>query len=325
MPQLTTDNMLKRLAIKAMSLFSPIKRVWRNCSIPQRFYLLAIIVLFANESLGLVAIITTIALTLEFWPLFTRVWHSLAGKALLLLFYAIIANFALAMSGSIVNEIVGVPASHFTYTHNFAILLFLPAWFVVISAIGLLIAQIIVPFYFVTLLMLRPLGITGWRLTRHAHYRFITMLIRFILSAILLYNALMLLDNFEEKLEKTLAVEVKNTPSTKAKADTGPEIKNVTSEEPDISDINTKKVDNTVTDEMYYAEIRDSYKAKVRQLIAQFAFNLEADTRSRCEKLPNSAVVELNDYEILEIIPDDTAQYHYRFETKKCISPAFPR
>ena len=66
---------------------------------------------------------------------------------MLLLFYAVIANFALAGAASVVNEVVGVSSSHFSYTHNFAILLYLPAWTLAISIIALLLLQIFVPFY----------------------------------------------------------------------------------------------------------------------------------------------------------------------------------
>jgi hypothetical protein len=73
-----------------------------------------------------------------------------------------------------------------------------------------------------------------------------------------------------------------------------------------------------------YNHLRSQYFTGVRKAIALFAFQLEANVKSRCKKLPQSHVVELNDYEILEITPDIKAEYGYHFEVKKCISPAFP-
>ena len=333
--KLNVQHQLKRLVSYPISTWNTIKLIWQNFSIPQRFYFLAVLILVTNEALGLVAIVTTIALTLEFWPLFNRVWHSLAGKAVLLLFYAIVANFALAMTSSIVNEIVGVPASHFSYTHNFAILLFLPAWIIAISAIALLCAQIIVPFYIAVALFLKPFGVQGWRLTQNTHYRIITMIVRFILSSILLFHVFLLIDdveNIEDKLES--ADIIRSSEINAAPLNTK-----------ELMAINTLKVNDVTpltgtakassedaqtdttqvkSDQAIYSQIRKNYQTQVRQLIAHFAFYLEADTRSRCKKLEESSIIELNDYEILEIIPDRQASYHYRFETKKCISPAFP-
>lgn len=340
--QLNIQKRLKLLASHPKSTWLSIKLFWSNLTLPQRFYLIAIALFFANSHLGTIAVITTIALTLEFWPLFTRLWHSLAGKALLLLFYAIVANFALVMTSSIVNEIVGVPASHFSYTHNFAILLFLPAWVIAISAIALLMAQIIVPFYIIILLILRPLGVQNWRLTDNKHYRFITMIVRFILSSIVLYHVFMLVGNVEQNVEdtinnlaiieqaqsnhaiddigQTIASKIPDVKLPAAEAESAPKHKALA----ETNSIKSPNADEPLPDEETYARIRQTYQTQVRQLIAHFAFKLESDKRSRCQKQLRSSVVELNDYEILEIIPDKTAKYQYRFEVKKCISPAFP-
>ncbi|MCG9746524.1 hypothetical protein [Shewanella sp. Isolate8] len=342
-----------------------------------------------SEHLGLVAIITTIALTLEFWPVFERVWHSLAGKAVLLLFYAIVANYALAMASAIVNEVVGVPATHFNYTHNFAILLLLPAWILGISAVGLLFAQILMPFYLLIALVLKPIGIKLFSLTGNSHYRFTTLMVRFILSFVLLYHLLLLIGDVEERVESALSdikaieqtvkgdlnhdqdqlatiglddaadkeinpqfaavepevegglanaesdVELDKEANKEANTELTKEPNKASitetaglqngSEEENTTDTQADQQQNSTTSlAREYASIRHAYQGEIRELIAQFAYHFEADSRSRCEKQEDSNVVELNDYEILEVVPDDTAKYHYRFTVRKCISPAFP-
>ena len=62
----------------------------------------------------------------------------------------------------------------------------------------------------------------------------------------------------------------------------------------------------------------------IKILVAQFAYHWEADKFSRCDKDESSRVVELNDYEIVELFEDESTPYGIRFEVKKCISPAFP-
>ncbi|ASJ96761.1 hypothetical protein [Shewanella marisflavi] len=340
------ENKITRLVMMPKSFILSIKAIWQRLTLPQRLYLLAALLL-ASDSLGLVAIITTIALTLEFWPVFERVWHSLAGKAILLLFYAIVANYALAMAGAIVNEVVGVPATHFNYTHNFAILLLLPAWVLGISAVGLLFAQIIMPLYLFIALLLKPIGIKLFSLTANSHYRFTTLVVRFVLSFVLLYHLILLIGNVEEqvetafsdikKIENTVTMGTSKTLSqqpefTQArpkeeKADTP-----TTSTASPFMETNLEQQSNAVKKEedepeslaQEYAKVRLAYQQEIRQLIAQFAYHLEADGRSRCEKRDEANVVELNDYEILEVVPDEQAKYRYRFTVRECISAAFP-
>ncbi|ABV36847.1 conserved hypothetical protein [Shewanella sediminis HAW-EB3] len=303
-------------------------------TLAQKLYLLSLILLVLPDNLGLVAIITVIALTLEFWPLFVRVWHSLSGKAVLLLFYAIIANFAIAGAASVVNEVVGVATTHFSYTHNFAILLYLPAWVIAMTALAILMLQVAVPFYLIGLLLLKPFGVKGLKLINHSHFRFTTMFIRLILASVVLYHLILIaslnnelsddlndpdgivLNKLSESDKQELATELD-------RANKDLEAQEATSDKPTIGlsfgsdEINKEK-------EELYRDVRSDYEKLVRTLIARFAYQLESDSRSRCEISPGSNVVELNDYEIVEIRKDNTADYGFTFEVKKCISPAFP-
>ncbi|WP_330113693.1 hypothetical protein [Shewanella oneidensis] len=45
------------------------------------------------------------------------------------------------------NETTGVLASHLSYTHNFAILLYMPILFICNSIIALLLLQLVIPCY----------------------------------------------------------------------------------------------------------------------------------------------------------------------------------
>ncbi|QYJ95964.1 hypothetical protein K0J45_10240 [Shewanella alkalitolerans] len=347
------EDKLNRITSIPQRFNQGLKNLWQRLTLPQRLYLLAALLLM-SEHLGLVAIITTIALTLEFWPLFERIWHSLAGKAVLLLFYAIVANYALAMAGAIVNEVVGVPATHFNYTHNFAILLLLPAWILGISAIGLLFVQLLMPFYLMIALVLKPVGIKLFSLTGNSHYRFTTLMVRFVLSLVLLYHLILLIGDVEERVEsalndlKTIEESVKgesnkgqdkqltaNTDEVAAnlemKAQPSAEVSekdealsNAETAQEKRDDQQTRQAESEASLAKEYASLRHAYQGEIRELIAEFAYRLEADSRSRCEKSENANVVELNDYEILEVVPDNTAKYRYRFTVRKCISPAFP-
>lgn len=325
---------------------SKVNMFWAQLTVAQKLYLLAIVILMAFEALGWVAMITVVAMVLEFWPLFERVWHSLAGKAVLLLFYAIIANFALGWSSSIVNEVVGVSASHLDYTHNLAILLYMPAWFVMVSAIVLMMVQAVIPFYFPLLFILKPLGIKSLKLTHLEHFRKTTIIVRMILSCILLYHLAMLIgvqhiealsDDFPAQQQEGSETTNRQQLMLEATADlpVPKQAENMIKQAVEKAQLQQSVDSESNLDaevvapqeediEETYAKVRNQYQQLAREMIALFAFRFEANGRSRCKKLPESNVIELNDYEILEIIPDEVGEYGYRFEVKKCISPAFP-
>ena len=315
-------------------------------SFPQKLYLVAIILLFTTDSVVWVAMISVMAMSIEFWHLFERMWHSLAGKALLLLFYAIVANFALASSSSVVNDVVGVAASSFNYTHNFAILLYIPAWSVVMSCIVLLLLQLVFPLMFGISFILRPFGVKNFRLINHQHFHRTTFWVRVILAAVVLYHLAMLMDLYgqiEKALDDPQVVQLVEAETEEViLADNGSVLTIKDQDKGKDESIDKKAAELPViktADELVqeqeleaideiakqpYNHLRSQYFTSVRKAIALFAFQLEANTKSRCKKLPLSHVVELNDYEILEITPDINAEYGYHFEVKKCISPAFP-
>jgi hypothetical protein len=316
-----------------------IAELQNQLSLPQKLYLVAIVLLFATDSVVWVAMISVIAMSIEFWHLFERMWHSLAGKAVLLLFYAIVANFALASSSSVVNDVVGVAASSFNYTHNFAILLYIPAWSVVMSGIVLLMLQLILPLMFTVSFLLRPLGVKNFRLITHQYFHRCTFWVRVILAAVVLYHLAMLMDlygQFEKALDDPQMVKlVEVETEEEALADTvlaarSPPVEAVPEDSPMTKSVDelAREQELAAIDEIAkqpYNHLRSQYFTSVRKAIALFAFHLEANAKSRCKKLSQSHVVELNDYEILEITANIKSEYGYHFEVKKCISPAFPR
>ncbi|WP_394392938.1 hypothetical protein [Shewanella woodyi] len=326
-------NLLLGVFLSLRSYYQKVVSLLKRLTNAQKLYLFALLLLMSPDYLGLVVIITVVALTLEFWPLFERVWHSLSGKAVLLLFYAVIANFAIAGAASVVNEVVGVSSTHFSYTHNFAILLYLPAWVIAMTALAILLLQIAVPIYLVFLLMLKPFGVKGLRLINHDHFRFLTMLVRVILASVVLYHLVLLvnLDNeFSDEIaltdeNKALVVENVHNEIIESFNQTEHLPAGMKLINDDLSiGLSLASEETKKTNEELYENARSDYESLVRHLIATFAFHLESDTKSRCEMEQDTNVVELNDYEILEIKEDLEADYGYSFVVKKCISPAFP-
>ncbi|MCE9790176.1 hypothetical protein LZ659_00905 [Shewanella indica] len=327
-------------------LHSEISQRLAKLTIAQKLYLLALFSLpLYEDHPALPTLLTVSALIIEFWPLFNKLWHSLAGKAMILLFYATIANFSLASSGAIVNEVTGVSAAHFNYTHNFALLLELPVWMVITSSIALLLLQMLLPFYLAGLLLLKLVGLIGFKWQPKYAYPVSTAFVRLTLSFLILHHLMLLID-MEHFIESRVRLDddgvsfsfngqfkpdnkqLSNTNQSKADADNTDHVnlKDETHEGNAINEDNADRPESVKAEEeaAVYSRFTAAYRQKVRQLVADFAFGMEADGRSRCQLAESAHAVELNDYELLQIQQDHQTLYGYRFEVIPCISPAFP-
>jgi len=269
------------------------------------------------------------------------VWHSLEGKACILIFYAVIANFVLASASGIVNEVTQVSAEHFNYTHNFAILLYLPVWMLSISLIILLLLQLLLPGYIVLLVLLKPFGAHQLKFVSQCYSPVTTAIIRFLLSWVVVND---LADFVEDSDFSSFAVEVSEgifviddpkqvLPELEPKE--SEEITLISKEQAQLQASSAIAVDEQQADtDQDELEIQltpeassflntQGYYERSKRLIALFAYNLEANSFSRCNKSVDSKVVELNDYEFVEITPSEDADYGYSFIVKACKSAAF--
>ena len=324
---------------------------WFSLTFAQRSYFLACttyITLAISEidstngfALFIVSTLVLAGLIHEFWPKFLYFWDSLPGKSLIFLFYAFIANFALVQAAGHVNNITGVSSDHFPYTHNLSVLLSLPTWFITTSVGALLLLQLLMPLYILFLLLIKPFGLA--KLWQSPCYRFpiTTGIARFALSFMLTLNMALFLSSSGLAHGVNLIIsDIANTISNKKIAvniDSPSDAAIITIKKEDqttpkdssksinIEDINSQETvdevrsaikDNTARSERFF-----QWRQKV---LANFIYDQEADSKSRCQLTPNSRVVELNDYEILEIMKhtDTQGSVSYTFTVKPCISPA---
>ncbi len=64
------------------------------------------------------------------------------------------------------------------------------------------------------------------------------------------------------------------------------------------------------------------YKKAQRQALASFIYEFEADSRSRCAHPEGTRVIELNDYEILQIAQTPEDEIGYTYTVEPCRSAA---
>ncbi len=338
---------------KMPSLFSRIgnylTKIIGRLNAPQKlFFIVTLLWAFSETSRPLLCFIILIGLAMEFWPRFNTMWHSLLGKACLLFIYAIVANFALASAAGVVNDITGVAAEQLPYSHNLAILLYLPLWFIGFTFCALVLIQLVTPFYLIALLLLKPFGVRATKYLSQGYYPFTTSIIRMVLAALVASQVHDFNENelevagrqFEEIfstdfIERDGGIglgEINNDPQSDdfltvsvSSLDNGAEKNKASAVAEDSQGIDAKETpDKSIKkDEKDKEKMLDiQYQKFIQASLQKFIYFLEADEYSRCEIKEGTRVIELNDFEILEITRVSKKLGSYRYQVKKCISPA---
>lgn len=322
--------------VHAKRIFQRGQAIWFNLSTAQKLYLLALASLIIFQSGWLCTALSIIALIVEFWPKFNHLWHSLAGKALILIFYATIANFVLASASGIVNEVTMVSASQLNYTHNFATLIYLPPWALGITLATLLGLQLLLPLYILALLLIKPFGSDRIKFITQSYSPLLTAMLRFVLASVVILNIVSFVDG---KPTDVIIDDITSTYSQSQQLSTKPvaqqeqaieklsekiqqqtESKKETNEQAKVIAQPSKESDTDISNAVYSFIDTKGYFERSKRLIAIFAYSFEANSYSRCKKAPDTKVVELNDYEIVEIALDNSKPYGYSFTVKACDS-----
>ena len=295
LPKLTIPKpKLNPLSVLSKFKFQLTKVIGR-LNISQTLFLIATLMLMFADDWTVACLLIMLALALEFWPKFILLWHTLPGKGLLLFFYAIMANFALANAATVINEITGVSAAQLPYSHNFAILLYLPLWLIGFTIIALLLLQMFLPFYLFVLLVLKPFGLRAVKLISNISYPITTGIFRMVLAAIVLVQLFVFFKSEIEQAGNDFDIEMGLT----------------------VNDQSGEKKELSST----LASRKQQYKNFVILSLNQFVYEMEAAKYSRCAISENSRVIELNDYEILEISKDPDHMEKFIYQVKKCVSP----
>ncbi len=302
-------------------------RFWVSITFAQRCYFLAtsmlLIQLLLNIESGLFEAImfgfALVGIVSETWPKFMVLWNSLPGKAVILFVYAFIANFALASASGMVNSITGVSASALPYSHNFALILMVPSWFFVTTLMALVGGMLVIFVYLFFLLLLKPFGVQ--RLWHQPGYRFVlsTAVARFVwtlgvaLQLGILAGQVGLLSEFSSDSANPLITieETENKRENSESQLTEEQAEDVSELERDLTTLLTNAKQKSV-----------DYKKAQRQALANFIYEFEADSRSRCAHPEGTRVIELNDYEILQIEKTAETAEGFVYTVEPCRSAA---
>ncbi|WP_394220910.1 hypothetical protein [Alteromonas gracilis] len=303
-------------------------RFWSSLTFAQRCYFLATAVLllqllfnFNNGVLEAAMFCLALAgIINEIWPKFMSLWNSLPGKALILFIYAVIANFALASASGLVNSVSGVSASALPYSHNFALILMVPSWFFVTTILGLVIGMMLTMVYLFCLLLLKPFGVQRFWHPRHYRFAMTTTVARFAwtlgvaLQLSVVAEQVGLLSEFDSDLDNPV-ISIDTTSAEQSESGTSEltekQVEDISRLEGEINALLTDTKQKSI-----------NYRKRQRRFLAEFIYEFEADSRSRCAHPEGTRVIELNDYEILQISPSAEMEEGYAYSVEPCISAA---
>lgn len=120
---------------------------WAKLHTNQVIYLIALILFLVvngrstepSTLLWFIGILGFFGMARELWAIFIKVWESTFGRLVLLVVYAAIANFTLAVASQKVNIVISADPTQLYHTLGVTTLLILPLWLMVVSVIAMIV------------------------------------------------------------------------------------------------------------------------------------------------------------------------------------------
>ena len=337
---------------------------WAQLHTNQIIYIIALFLLFTvdgdlkepNTLIWYVGVLAFFGMARELWAIFKKVWESTFGRLVLLVIYAAIANFTLAVAAQKVNNIINADPTQLYHTLGVTTLLVLPLWLMVFSVVGMIVIFGLMQILRLFRGLLVLIRIIGKKTQPKEAFPKTFILIRLVLLAPVSMTMLTLLEWYSEQL---------NLPDTPwlSFSNNSDEMfeKNMTKmglnliekelqknnlSEQELAELKAAKqalLDGTakdinldamqkvaVTDDASLDEpqseqvLPSANKATAKvyfldNLIASFVYNYETFSYSHCQKEANERVVYISDDDILVAKKDENTSSGYSFTTRTCV------
>jgi hypothetical protein len=309
-----------------------------------------------NTMMWFVGILAFFGMARELWAIFLKVWESTFGRLILLVLYAAIANFTLAVAAQKVNIIITADPTQLYHTLGVTTLLVLPLWLMVVSVVGMIvifglmqilrllrgilvliriIARTTKPqeafpktFIIVRLILLMPVSMTVFNsLSWYGEQLNLphTPGLRFSEDSESIVNKQVTkvgLDIIENELQAENLSEEKRQDLLTAKRNLQEKYDNRINENLAESVPVTK--DEVLSNEKIEGVIgttdEDSTKIYyLDNLIASFVYNYETFEYSHCQKKEDERVVYISENDILVVKKDNSAPTGFAFSTRSCV------
>ena len=298
--------------------------IWQQLDLAQRCYLLSALLVvgwlgtFSTQPLllGLLGVTLFGAVISDIWQGFVRIWHSLPGKAFILVCYAVLANFCFALADSSVNNLIGVRPEVVPFSVNLTLMLLAPFWSFLLAFALLTLYLLLHTIKVMLLLMLRPLGVRSHHILNGSYPKLSLMARLCFLPVVFMYMAAAMtgyltgntaaLQMFQAEDAAPSSVVMPGTTNTPDVAE--PEDLNINLFGPESSGIRG-----------FNPEV-----PWINKTVAWFLYQVESLGKSQCLLQGDEHLVHLNDYEVLVITPDSKQPYGYRYQVRACGSPSLP-
>jgi hypothetical protein len=298
--------------------------IWQQLDLAQRCYLLSALLVvgwlgtFSTQPLllGLLGVTLFGAVISDIWQGFVRIWHSLPGKAFILVCYAVLANFCFALADSSVNNLIGVRPEVVPFSVNLTLMLLAPFWSFLLAFALLTLYLLLHTIKVMLLLMLRPLGVRSHHILNGSYPKLSLMARLCFLPVVFMYMAAAMtgyltgntaaLQMFQAEDAAPSSVVMPGTTETPDVAE--PEDLNINLFGPESSGIRG-----------FNPEV-----PWINKTVAWFLYQVESLGKSQCLLQGDEHLVHLNDYEVLVITPDSKQPYGYRYQVRACGSPSLP-
>lgn len=309
---------------------------WQKLNLVQRWYFLATVSLllwlitFTSAQpfyLGFVVMLL-VATMIDMWQSSIKIWHSLPGKVLLFASYAILANFCYAYAESQMNAISGVKPDLTPFSVHFMIALQAPIWTFILSILMSMAYLTVHTVKVILMLLIRPVSKVHAEMMHQESYPFISLLARIVyLPVVLVFVSIglqgYLTGNTEAVINMNNSGFTVKSAETEVVEDIETKLMQPVAEGQAKSTSTPKDGDNDTEESQLISGVPSIPWAN--KLVANFLYEVESQGRSHCKISGAEHAVQINDFEILVIVPDKTQELGYRFTVRGCNSANLPK
>ncbi len=309
---------------------------WQKLNLVQRWYFLATVSLllwlitFTSAQpfyLGFVVMLL-VATMIDMWQSSIKIWHSLPGKVFLLASYAILANFCYAYAESQMNAISGVKPDLTPFSVHFMIALQAPIWTFILSILMSMAYLTVHTVKVILMLLIRPVSKVHAEMMHQESYPFISLLARIVyLPVVLVFVSIGLQGYLTGNTEAVINMNNSGFTVKSAETEVVEEIETKLMQpvaEGQAESTSTPKDGDNDTEESQLISGVPSIPW-ANKLVANFLYEVESQGRSHCKISGAEHAVQINDFEILVIVPDKTQELGYRFTVRGCNSANLPK
>lgn len=271
-----------------------VQAIYATLNVPQRIYVGAFLYLIVasifgdvSDNVNTVGMLAFAALVLETWPVIVKIWSSLLGRVVLILFYIMVTNIAVASAAQMLNKIVGVDPAVLFYAKGFVTLLLAPLWILSLTLFIMLAYFIFLLLAQFVKLALRLLRFKFHLANQKMVYPTRTVLLKMFLIPFMFTTSVSLIERYGKW----------------------------------FGDVNIQivQVEHDVANSESSDQIPGFGHFSTQRLIAGFVYNFEAFEYSECQKEDDQRAMFVGEEHVLLIRKNSDKRSGHEFVVKPCV------